>query len=117
MLEGASFTGAATGCLSAKGGNARVNYRNATPGGGGRIAVYTGNERYDKSVAIRRLKTLEAPIAPEEGLPYAGTYTVAGGTSAYVPADGMPADAGHAADGTVRFVTITPKLGLSIIFR
>ena len=117
MLEGASFTGAATGCLSAKGGNARVNYRNATPGGGGRIAVYTGNERYDKSVSIRRLKTLEAPIAPEEGLPYAGTYTVAGGTSAYVPADGMPADAGHAADGTVRFVTITPKLGLSIIFR
>jgi len=81
-LEGRTFTGASTGQLSAKGGPGGCDaqseaYRNATPGGGGRISVWTGAP-YEPPVGRSRIHVQGTPWTAYSGETFLGTYTAAG---------------------------------------
>ena len=116
-LEGPTFAGAATGVLSAKGGNAGESYRNSTPGGGGRIAVWTGCP-YSESVSGRRCHAQAAPWTAESGETYLGAASASGGTSAFtVTTEGLVSDAIQGLPGSVVFVNVTPPQGFMLYFR
>ena len=113
-ITGHSFTGAATGILSAKGGAVsienNVTYNGA--GGGGRISVWAGDP-YDSTVKPSRIiRSSEAPTL--EKMSFLGTVTAAGGattqentsTRTYTPGD-----------GTVWFSYVQPEPGMTLIIQ
>lgn len=131
FLSGRTFSG--TGSLSVKGGAAMVDWYN-TPkgetdpvwlcsgaGGGGRIAVWTG-EPVDESVrpSSRRVTSAETPIAGEGG--FTGTTDVTGGSPVYrsgaTDAQRVPlAEESVGEPGTVKFCKLDPKSGLLLWIR
>lgn len=114
-LEGRTFSGADTGLLSACGGSPAETYRNSTPGGGGRIAVWTGVP-YVPPVSRSRRHVQSTPwVTGSDG--YAGSYTAAGGTSSYQQTIALDADAIQGKVGSVAFVNLDPVQGLMLLLK
>ena len=116
FISSKTFAGAATGVLSAKGGDIG-NMDSAAgregAGGGGRIAVWTG-EKFNGRMNSSRLQKF--PSA--DGCPncdFAGTATAAGGVNAYATLESECATL-NGGDGTVRFVHVTAPLGTMLTF-
>lgn len=111
-LSSRTFAGAATGLLTARGGDIGATMRptSAGAGGGGRIAVWTG-EAYAGRLSSGRVGKYEsADDCPD--CEFKGQATAAGGVNALeaLPsATGATLDGG---DGTVRFVHVSRPLGL-----
>ena len=98
-----SVYGAATGLISAKGGNPHASttlYKYNAGGGGGRIAIWTG-EKYVKGAGLARRKSL-TPVADEDGNVFLGTCSVDGGVSSYDDETNVYSGA----EGTVRYVNV-----------
>ena len=124
-LKGATFSGAATGLLSAKGGAAfdvavGANYYGQSgAGGGGRIAVWTGRDWNGKTGSSR----LTRGAVPDglAGFSYLGLATAAGGASEMSVAEGVGGtlkDVSCAgSDGTVWFFNFADPTGMIFIFR
>jgi len=130
FLSGRTFSG--TGTLSAKGGDAMVDWY--TPkgeteqvwlcsgaGGGGRIAVWTG-EPVDETVRPtgRRVTSAGTPL-PGEG-DFSGTTAVGGGEAIYLnnlaQEKRIPlAEESVGEAGTVKFCKLGPVQGLLLFFR
>jgi len=103
--------------LSAKGADIgvedNVSIREGA-GGGGRIAVWTGEEYPGKMSSSRVKKFSSAAECPH--CDFAGTATAAGGVNAYATLETECATL-NGGDGTVRFVHVLPPHGFRLIFR
>ena len=125
FLSSRTFAGAATGVLTARGGD--INHlATVTPetsdrrkasgaGGGGRIAVWTG-EAYPGRITSRRIGKYEA-AADCPGCDYLGLATATGGTNITAK---LSVEAGvtlNGGDGTVRFAHVGPPQGMGIVIR
>jgi len=83
-------------------------------GGGGRIAVWTG-EKFNGMMSSARLQKFQSA----DGCPncdFAGIATAAGGTNQYATLETECATL-NGGDGTVRFVYAGPPPGLMFIFK
>lgn len=121
FLYGRTFSGAATGLLSARGGNTTgVTASQGCgegAGGGGRIAVWVG-ESETLPVKEKRLSKQTTPIAVGTAV-FEGQMAVNGGINLdlqspdvvdeFISTDGTP--------GSVGFVQVNPPAGLMILFR
>ena len=115
LLDCRTFGGAASGLLSACGGNGMglSSGRVAGGAGGGRIAVWTGRP-WEEGVRAKHCTISEVPIrSDKDGSVYLGQAVVDGGVDAYRPTTtttwGLP--------GTVRFVDYLGKPGLKLFVR
>ena len=124
-LKCATFSGASTGVLSAKGGNAYdvavgvSYYGQSGAGGGGRIAVWTGWDWNGRINSARLTKgTVPDGLA---GFSYFGSATVAGGASDMRVSQGTASSIKDVScagtDGTVWFLNFADPLGLILMFR
>ena len=116
-LSSKTFAGSASGVLSAKGGDIGNDDTVADrfgAGGGGRIAVWTGEEYPGKMNSSRVKKFTSASECPH--CDFAGTATVAGGVNAYATLETECATL-NGGDGTVRFVCVTPPPGTIVVFK
>jgi hypothetical protein len=107
-----SFTLAETGVITAKGGgSARMTMNSGSytaAGGGGRVAIWTGATLWEPG--LRSGQWTVTDTLPDSCL---GNISVDGGLSLAVNAE-----AGFAGEaGTIRFVTVSKKPGMSIIVR
>ena len=120
FLSSRTFAGAATGVLTARGSD--INYiaedlrkKASGAGGGGRIAVWTG-EAYPGRITSRRIGKFEkATDCP--GCDFLGTATATGGTNLVAT---LSVEAGatlNGGDGTVRFAHVGPPQGMLTIIR
>ena len=108
-----SVYGAATGLISAKGGNPHASttlYKYNAGGGGGRIAIWTG-EKYVKGGGLARRKS-QTPVADEDGNVFLGTCSVDGGVSSYDDETNVYSGA----DGTVWYCNVI-RSGNMLLFR
>ena len=117
FLSSKTFAGAATGVLSARGGDIGNNDSVADrfgAGGGGRIAVWTGEKYRGKINSTSVLKYTTAAECPD--CDFLGTATAAGGVNSYAT---LETECGtlNGGDGTVRFVHVLPPPGFMFIFR
>lgn len=120
FLSGRTFAG--SGVLSAKGGAAyhMSATKSAAAGGGGRIAVWTG-EPWSANLPKRRIVRQENTPPADETFAFTGTATAAGGkgvrsAESALTDDDMPA-ASCGGDGTVWFCKVNKPTGLVLIFR
>ena len=117
-LSAKTFAGAATGVLSAKGGNIGNADDNAAArqgaGGGGRIAVWTGDKHSVRINSARVSKFTSAEGCPQ--CDFAGTATAAGGVNPYATFESDYATF-NGGDGTVRFVYVAPPIGATIVIQ
>ena len=102
------------GTISARGGDGANHSSTASgAGGGGRVALWSGNGCRDAKRHARR-----ANVAPE-GCTFTGTVDVSGGTNVFArvghPTVERPAAFGTA--GTVKYGRIVPPVGSRIILR
>ena len=117
FLSSKTFAGADTGVLTARGGDIGKEGRTkaAGAGGGGRIAVWTG-EAYPGRINSRRIGKYET-AADCPGCDFLGTATASGGRndiSTLPEATGATLNGG---DGTVRFAHVGPVQGMLMIVR
>ena len=115
--------------VSAEGGNMKsssATFCNGGVGGGGRIAVYTGEPYIEGETSSRRVV-----VTSEKPAEYLGTFSAAGGLwkdknnayRKYDETDGWqtttdPDEATvRGGDGTVRFCYVREKTGAILIFR
>lgn len=102
------------GTISARGGDG-ANYASSASGagGGGRIALWSGN---GCRIAGRRAHRADVP---QEGCTFSGTFDVSGGTNVFarvgIATVERPAAFGIA--GTVKFGQIVPPVGMQVILR
>lgn len=120
FLSGKTFAG--SGILSAKGGPGYHSAANtsAAAGGGGRIAVWTG-EPWSATLPAGRIVRQENTPPADETFAFTGTATAAGGkgvraAGSSLTDDDMPADA-CGGDGTVWFCRVKEPGGFRLIFR
>ena len=116
FISSKTFAGAATGVLSAKGGdigNMDAVAEREGAGGGGRIAVWTGREYPGQMNSVRVKKFASAGECPN--CDFLGTATAAGGTNRYATIESDCATL-NGGDGTVRFVHVTAPPGTIIAF-
>ncbi len=111
-LCGDTVTGGGT--ISARGGDgANHSYSASGAGGGGRIALWSGN---GCRMAGRHARKADVP---QEGCTFAGTFDVSGGTNVFArvghPTAERPAAFGAA--GTVKYGQIVPPVGMQVIMR
>lgn len=110
-LAAPSVYGASTGVISAKGGNPSASTSAyMAGGGGGRIAIWTG-EKYVKGGGLARRKSL-TPVADEDGNVFLGTCSVDGGVSSYDDETNIYSGA----EGTVWYVNVI-RSGSMLLFR
>ena len=112
-----TFAGAATGVLSAKGGdigNEDSAAGREGAGGGGRIAVWTGDKFNGRMNSPRLQKYQSAAGCPN--CDFAGTATAAGGVNPYATIESECATL-NGGDGTVRFVYAAPPPGFMLMYR
>ena len=111
--------GGTTGVLTAKGANAYSNggtySAKSGAGGGGRIAVWTGEVWDGKHFNSPRLVKTTVPQTIKNET-FLGTVTVTGGYSDAIAAAGEPVSCAGG-DGTAWFVHVSPQSGLIMIFR
>ena len=117
FLSSKTFAGADTGVLTARGGDIGKEGRKKASGagGGGRIAVWTG-EAYPGRINSRRIGKYEA-VADCPDCDFLGTATASGGRndiSTLPEATGATLNGG---DGTVRFAHVGPPQGVLMIVR
>ena len=119
FLRGKTFVGGTTGVLTAKGANAYSNggtySAKSGAGGGGRIAVWTGEVWDGKHFNSPRLVKTTVPQTIKNET-FLGTVTVTGGYSDAIAAAGEPVSCAGG-DGTAWFVHVSPQSGLIMIFR
>ncbi len=128
LLECKTFSMGASGSVSAAGGGIAMlsaNFYNGGCGGGGRIAVWTGDPFVEGETPASALSTVEKPQD------WAGTFSVAGGLFVdsaglyrkYDETDGwqMTSDPAEATvrgeDGTIRFVVVETAKPTVLCFR
>ena len=118
-LRGATFAGGTTGVLTAKGADAYNNNGaysvNSGAGGGGRIAVWTGEVWDGRHFNSSRLVKTNEPQTIE-GETFLGTVSVKGGYSDKTATAGEPVSCAGG-DGSAWFVHVGPKPGLIMILR
>ena len=129
LLECRNLVMGANARVSAEGGNMQngsATFVNGGVGGGGRIAVYTGEPYIEGETSARRVA-----VTSEKPVEYLGTFSAAGGlwkdaNNAYRKYDEtggwqITTDPGEATvrggDGTVRFCFVRKKKGLVVIFQ
>ena len=119
FLSSKTFSGAATGVLTARGGDIGKepsdNTRVSGAGGGGRIAVWTG-EAYPGKMTSRRVQTYET-AASCPGCDFLGTVTAGGGVNDVSSLPEMTGATLNGSDGTVGFAYVEPPKGLLLLFR
>lgn len=117
--------------VSAEGGNMKSSNASATfcnggVGGGGRIAVYTGEPYIEGETSARRVA-----VTSEKPAEYLGTFSAAGGlwkdknnayrkydeTSGWQTTTNPDEATVRGGDGTVRFCYVREKTGAMLIFR
>lgn len=124
-LKCAAFSGASTGVLSAKGGDAYdvavgvSYYGQSGAGGGGRIAVWTGCD-WNGNVNSSRLTKGTVPDGLA-GFSYLGSVSVAGGASEMSVAKGTGGSLKDVScagsDGTAWFFNVADPMGVMLLFR
>ena len=115
FLSSKTFAGAASGVLSARGGNVNQDddsHDREGAGGGGRIAVWTGEEYKGRINSTSVLKYTTAAECPD--CDFAGTATAAGGVNPYASLESECATL-NGGDGTGRFVHVLPPIGAIIM--
>ena len=131
LLECRDFVMGANAKVSAEGGNMKSSNSSATfcnggVGGGGRIAVYTGEPYIEGETPARRVA-----VTSEKPAEYLGTFSAAGGlwkdknnayrkydeTSGWQTTTDPDEATVRGGDGTVRFCYVREKKGALLIFR
>lgn len=124
FLSGKTFAGGATATLSAKGGMAYFRAKDdyiSAPGGGGRIAVWSGAP-YEQYSERRFFHSDETPFVDRAENVFLGTATAAAGqvlpspTTSLTAYDTLP-ELTPAGDGTIRFCHLDPRPGTLFLVR
>lgn len=112
LIDTLCFSMAETGVITANGGDSGAVTMNTgkytAGGGGGRVAIWSGVALWDSSQRRSRWT-----ISEEQPAAYLGTISVAGGVSRTPTTENGFAGAA----GTVRFVSVNEKRGLTVFVR